>query len=159
MAKPRNTISVQAKPVAGPFATAALVGTAVEIVEDAVPVEDDENPVEVVDENGRPEDDAPVAVVCRVDDVPSDKEALELPEATVVDVPLAPEEAPLVPVAAPLVEVPLAPVAVPLALIVEVLLAVAVGDKRDEGMGMLEVAAGFGDENDPDMPLSPKLGE
>lgn len=134
-----------------------MVGTAVEIVEDAVPVEDEE-PVEAFDTDDSPEDDAPEAVVCRVDDVPSDKEALELPEAIVVDVPLAPEEAPLVPVAV----VPV-PVAVPLVegtlgLIVEVL-AIAVGEERDEGMGMLEVAAGSGDENDPDMPVSPKLGE
>jgi len=127
-----------------------LVGTAVEIVEDAVLVEDAERPVEAFDEDGSsPEDDAPVGVVCRVDDVPSDKEVVELPEATVVDVPMAPEEAPLVPVAVP----------VPLALTVEVPLAIAVEDKRDEGMGMLEVAAGSGDENDPDMPLSAKLGE
>lgn len=125
-----------------------MVGTAVAIVEDAVLVEDDEKPVEAFDDDS-PEDDAPVAVVCRVDDPPRDEETPELTEGIAVAVPMALEEVPLILVTVPVVVPVAVPVVVPLAL-VKVLLEVPVGDERDEGIG---------DENDPDMPVSAKSGE
>lgn len=128
-------------------------------MEDAVAVPDE--PVVLEDPNDEDavevNDNDPVLAVGEV----AEEAALEpvvLPEATAVGVPLAPEEAPE---EAPLVADPL-PLALdpePLALAAVLLAPVALADVGVEEKGMLEVAAGSGDENDPDMPESAKLGE
>ena len=140
------------------MATAALLGVTVACVANVVVELDD---VGVPDEDGSP-------VVAPVPDVPDEAPGKEVTVPVLVPVPVvlaaeAPEEAPLAPEEAPLAPADAVPLDVgpddtPDGGLVPPLVAVPVGDVREEGMGMPDVADGSGDENDPLIPSSAKLG-
>lgn len=133
------------------MATAALLGVTVACVANVVVELDD---VGVPDEDGSP-------VVAPVPDVPDEAPGKEVTVPVLVPVPVvlaaeAPEEAPLAPADA--VPLDVGPDDTPDGGLVPPLVAVPVGDVREEGMGMPDVADGSGDENDPLIPSSAKLG-
>jgi hypothetical protein len=132
-------------------ATAALLGVIVACVAKVVVELDD---VGVPDEDGSP-------VVVPVPDVTDEAPGKEVAVPVLVPVPVvlaaeAPEEAPLAPADA--VPLDVGPDDTPDGGIVPPLVAVPVGDVREEGMAMSDVADGSGDENDPLIPSSAKLG-